>query len=205
MGKMDEIILVVPREKLFASETLHFHGVEQEKQKVEVLAANIAAHYSTMRRGDAEENAAYKQPIPYCVIRRGSDIYMYRRLGGGGEARLFDKLSIGAGGHMNDNPALPTFEAVLQDNLSRELEEELEIKSSSRTFTTVGFINDDENEVGKVHIGLLVILDIAADGEVNVRETDQLEGQWVTLEQLREETIYSKLESWSQIVTNVLG
>ncbi|MBD3918442.1 hypothetical protein H8B09_06715 [Paenibacillus sp. PR3] len=204
MGKMDEIILVVPREKLFANETLHFHGVEQEKHNVDVLAANIADNYSTMRRGDAEENAAYKQPIPYCVIRRDSDIYMYRRLGGGGEARLFDKLSIGAGGHMNDNPELPSFAAVLQDNLSRELEEELEIKSSSRTFTTVGFINDDENEVGKVHIGLLVILDIDADGEVNVRETDQLEGQWITVEQLREETIYSKLESWSQIVTNVL-
>lgn len=202
---MDEIILVVPREKLFASETLHFHGVEQEEQKVAVLSANIADNYSTMRRGDAEENADYKQPIPYCVIRRGSDIYMYKRLGGGGETRLFDKLSIGAGGHMNDNPELPSFKAVLQDNLSRELEEELEIIASARTFTTIGFINDDENEVGKVHIGLLVILDIDAEGEVNVRETDQLEGQWVSVEQLREEPNYSKLESWSQIVTKVLG
>jgi predicted NUDIX family phosphoesterase len=202
---MDEVILVVPREKLFASETLYFHGVVQEERKVALLAANIAGNYSTMRRGEAEENAAYKQPIPYCVIRRGSDIFLYRRLGGGGEARLFDKLSIGAGGHMNDNPELTTFEAVLQDNLSRELEEELEITASTREFTTVGFINDDENEVGKVHIGLLVILDIDADGEVNVRETEQLEGQWVTSAQLREEPIYSKLESWSQIVTQVLG
>lgn len=202
---MDEIILVVPREKLFASETLHFHGVEQEESKIAVLAANLADNYSTMRRGDAEENTAFKQPIPYCVIRRGSEIFMYRRLSGGGEARLFDKLSIGAGGHMNDNAELPTFQAVLQDNLSRELEEELEIKAATRTFTTVGFINDDENEVGKVHIGLLVILDIDAEGEVSVRETDQLEGQWVTVAQLREEPIYSKLESWSQIVTKVLG
>ncbi|WP_127531804.1 hypothetical protein [Paenibacillus kobensis] len=204
MGKMDEIIIVVPREQLFQDEELAFQGVQRDTAAVETINRIIAENYTTLRRGDAEENETYKQPIPYCVIRRGSEIYMYRRLSGGGEARLHDKLSIGAGGHMNDNDRAESFREVLRINLERELEEELIIHSQSREFTTVGFINDDGNEVGKVHIGLLVILDIEAGGTVEVRETDQLQGEWISAQGLLQEDVYSRLESWSQIAAKAL-
>jgi len=204
MGKMDEIIIVVPRELLFRNETIAFQGVQRDAAAVAAIDRLIAEHYTTMRRGDAEENPAYKQPIPYCVIRRGGEIYMYRRLGGGGEARLHDKLSIGAGGHMNDIERAESFSEVLRVNLERELEEELHIAARTRTFTTVGFINDDDNEVGKVHIGLLVIVDLDADGTVEVREVDQLQGEWISAQELLSDHVYSRLESWSQIAAKVL-
>ncbi|GFN34092.1 hypothetical protein [Paenibacillus xylaniclasticus] len=204
MGKMDEVIIVVPREQLFQGEELSFQGVQRDPAAVAALDRIIAENYTTMRRGDAEDNEAYKQPIPYCVIRRGNEIYMYRRLGGGGEARLHDKLSIGAGGHMNDIDRAESFQEVLRINLERELEEELSIESRSREFTTIGFINDDDNEVGKVHIGLLVILDIEEGGTVEVRETDQLQGEWISAQGLLHEDIYEKLETWSQIAAKVL-
>ncbi|TVY01412.1 hypothetical protein [Cohnella terricola] len=205
MGKMDEIIIVVPRAKAFADETLAFQGVESDPAKTASILANIEANYTTMRRGDAEENAAYKQPIPYCVIRRGDKIFLYKRLAGGGEARLHDKLSIGAGGHMNDDPKFGKFEELLWDNLNRELEEELKIDATDRSLTTIGFINDDGNEVGKVHIGILVILDIDPGASVEVRENDQLAGEWVSISQLLEEDIFARLETWSQITARVLA
>lgn len=207
MGKMDEIIIVAPRTKVFNNEELAFQGIERDKEKVYQIETNIAQHWSTMRRGDAEEDASFKQPIPYCVIRRGNEIFMYKRLVAGGESRLHDKLSIGAGGHMN-RPEGPSeaydWSQVLEFNLERELVEELDIQSAARTLTTVGLINDDVNEVGKVHIGLLVILDIEASGNVEVRETEQLEGEWVTVEQLSSPEIFDRLESWSQFVVEVL-
>lgn len=203
MGKMDEIIIVAPRDQVFENDTLAFEGVETNPSIVERISKNISTNYTTMRRGDAEEDQLYKQPIPYCVIRRGNEIFLYKRLSGGGETRLHDKLSIGAGGHMNSIPDL-TFDEVLKENLDRELEEELLITTDNRTFTTIGFINDDVNEVGKVHIGLMVILDIDATGDVEVRETEQLEGEWITVDGLVESSVYDKLESWSQIAAKML-
>lgn len=203
MGKMDEAIIVVPRAKVFADETLTFQGVERAEPKLMFINNNIADNYTTMRRGDAEENADFKQPIPYCIIRRGSQVFMYKRLSGGGESRLHDKLSIGAGGHMNAIDGVEDFNTILQVNLERELEEELAIENKYR-MTTIGFINDDSELVSRVHIGLLTVLELRGDGTVEVRETDQLEGEWISIEDLKKPEIYDRLESWSQIATTIL-
>lgn len=206
---MDEIIIVAPRKDVFEDEKLAFQGVETDPFKVSDIVINIESNYTTMRRGDAEENPAFKQPIPYCIIQRrfGSEkeVFLYKRLSGGGETRLHDKLSIGAGGHMNDNPDIKGFSDILKDNLDRELEEELDIKSELRQLNFLGIINDDENEVGKVHVGLLVILLVDEDATVDVRETDQLEGEWIKVDKLLEEETFSKLESWSQIAAKALA
>ncbi|MGG3871305.1 hypothetical protein [Brevibacillus laterosporus] len=203
MGKMDEQILVVKRTELFDNERLAFQGIEKEPDRITRLMSNISSHYSVMRRGDAEEDQGFKQPIPYVVIRKGNELFMYKRLSGGGEARLHDKLSLGTGGHMNDENS-SSFEEVLEINLLRELEEELDIQATDREFNTIGFINDDVEEVGKVHIGLLVTLDLDKDATVSVREIDQLEGKWTTIEELLQPDIYGRLESWSKFVVDVL-
>ncbi|AYK08013.1 hypothetical protein [Brevibacillus laterosporus] len=203
MGKMDEQILVVKRTELFDNERLAFQGIEKEPDRITRLMSNISSHYSVMRRGDAEEDQSFKQPIPYVVIRKGNELFMYKRLSGGGEVRLHDKLSLGTGGHMNDEKS-SSFEEVLEINLLRELEEELDIQAADREFNTIGFINDDVEEVGKVHIGLLVTLDLDEDATVSVREIDQLEGKWTTIEELLQPDIYGRLESWSKFVVDVL-
>lgn len=203
MGKMDEQILVVKRTELFDNERLAFQGIEKEPDRITRLMSNISSHYSVMRRGDAEEDQSFKQPIPYVVIRKGNELFMYKRLSGGGEVRLHDKLSLGTGGHMNDEKS-SNFEEVLEINLLRELEEELDIQAADREFNTIGFINDDVEEVGKVHIGLLVTLDLDKDATVSVREIDQLEGKWTTIEELLQPDIYGRLESWSKFVVDVL-
>lgn len=201
--KMDEVIIVVPRKALFENENLAFQGTESNPETVARLTSNIAKNFGTMRRGDAEENPSFKQPIPYAVIRRGNELFVYERLAGGGESRLHNKLSLGAGGHMNYKSGMRDFVEVTKVNLERELEEELFI-SHSFTPKTIGFINDDSTPVSNVHVAILTIIDLPADATVEVRETDQLSGDFVQLETLKSKAIYDRLEDWSKIVVDTL-
>lgn len=223
--KWEEQILVVSREKLFDNERLSFNGnigSSNQYEKALSVTKNLEAYYTTMRRGDkndptpadnnAEINVEFKQPIPYAIIRKGDKIFLYERLKGGGESRLHSKLSIGVGGHMNDLPEEEkeligndyNFNTLLYDNLAREIDEELFLSSNDRDIEIIGLINDDTEEVSKVHIGILVVIDIDKDCEVEVNEPEQLEGRWATVTELLKPEIFDRLESWSQIAVHTL-
>lgn len=51
MGKMDEMILVAPRDDVFKKESLTFQGVYSEDSRVAEIMAQIEAAYREMRRG----------------------------------------------------------------------------------------------------------------------------------------------------------
>ncbi|MFT8390376.1 MAG: hypothetical protein ABF683_03755 [Sporolactobacillus sp.] len=208
MGKMDEQIIVVSRPALFGEkEGLAFQGIVEQADKVEQLEQNLAAYWTVMRRGDAEDNPAFKQPIPYAIIQRGADYFAYRRLGGGAESRLHGKLSLGVGGHMNALEEATDFRQMMAANLQRELSEEIviDVPTTEQTIRTLGFINDDEGAVGRVHLGILALLQLPPHAHVTVREKDKLEGQWLQLEDLRQTAIRERLESWSAFAVDVLS
>ncbi|MNF95142.1 hypothetical protein D3C84_778800 [compost metagenome] len=96
------------------------------------------------------------------------------------------------------------FEAILIDNLKRELEEELVINIENAELDFIGLVNDDLNNVGKVHLALLATLKLPEDEEVEVRETDQLEGLWFTIDELKQPENFNALETWSQYALEVL-
>ncbi|PEN61580.1 hypothetical protein [Bacillus wiedmannii] len=203
MNKMDEMIIVAPRTKVFENESLAFQGTIHDTSILNILQ-NIASSYQVMRRGAAEENENFKQPIPYAVIKRGNEIFVYERLKGAGETRLHNKLSLGVGGHMNPVED-PSFSHLLIDNLKREIKEELIISGEEITeLEIIGIINDDSDDVGKVHIGILVILNINEGTQVEVRETEELAGEFIPLEKLKDKETYERLENWSKIVVDIL-
>ncbi|QPK90712.1 hypothetical protein IEN91_09785 [Bacillus velezensis] len=205
MNKMDEIILAAPRSDVFQNEMLTFQGVNSEDERIIKIMAQIEAHFFEIRRGDAEEDPRFKQPIPYVVIRRDDEVFVYERLAGGGESRLHNKLSLGFGGHMNPMEGAATFSEVLKQNTDRELAEELYIREEDKqNIVTLGLINDDENDVGKVHIGILSALQLAPAAQVKVKEKDQIAGRWMKLSELKEENVYQRLEAWSRFVADIL-
>jgi predicted NUDIX family phosphoesterase len=207
MGKMDEQIIVIKRSDLFGQveDNLLFQGTEREEDSVAELKQRMAKYFTVMRRGDAEENPAYKQPIPYAVLKKGIHYFTYRRLGGGGEERLYGKLSVGVGGHMNKVKDAENFQQVLAENLDREINEELILSNADAAkIQTIGIINDDETEVGKVHVGVLIVVVLPENAEVAVREKDKLEGSWKTLQELTDPAILERMESWSGLAINVL-
>lgn len=205
MGKMDEMIIVAPRSAVFEDEALTFQGTLSESDSVNRILEHISNSFEIMRRGDAEENDCFKQPIPYAIIQRENEIFVYERLKGAGETRLHNKLSLGVGGHMNDVPDAEDFEDVLSDNLLRELEEELIIDEDGDIIIEhLGLINDDKDEVGRVHLGVLASIKLFSHQNIEVREKDELAGMWMTLEELKNPQIYDRLENWSKIVVDIL-
>ncbi|WP_025909337.1 NUDIX domain-containing protein [Priestia flexa] len=210
--KFEEMILVAKRELLFDNEKLTFQGVSSDEQLNTEINNRLAANIEVMRRGglndstpkenNAEINEEYKQPIPYVVIKRGNQVFGYARLSGGGESRLHDSWSLGYGGHANPTDD-EKFEDVIMTNLQRELEEELDIQAISQELKLIGLINDDSG-VGLHHLGLLYTLELDYKATIEVREKDQIEGFWLNVQDLKNEDVYPKLESWSQFVADLL-
>lgn len=222
--KWEEIIVVAPREKVFGpNDKLASQGIILEKNAMDILA-NLSSSVFLARRGhvndptpkenNAEINTDLKQPIPYGVIISDNEegkmkVFGYQRLEGGGEARLHGKISIGVGGHMNELFTPETLVGVVLEEAHRELVEELTFGSAEGTpdvtrypVSIVGVINDEEDEVGKVHLGLLYTLDVNPAHTVEVREKDQLDGRWYTLDEL--ESLRGQLEGWSGIALDAL-
>ncbi len=214
--KEDEIILVASRNKLFNYGILEFQGVTSDESLVDTIMYHFDMYYKSMRRGSVEEvdtpvsknaelNFDYKQPIPYIVIRRGDEFFVTERLQGGGESRLHGKLAMGAGGHMNPLSATEEepFATVLEENIKRELDEELDINRKVE-IKPIGLINDDSDATGKVHIGILGIIDLDVEATVAVKEVEQLAGHWMTLDVLKSKEVYERLENWGKIVVDML-
>lgn len=213
MKKLDETILAIDRSVLFKDEKLAFQGLKTDPFEIMDITNNFRKlnALKAVRRGDAEDDPTMKQPIPYVMITRhqGQEVFLYKRLRKGNETRLHDQLSIGVGGHMNEiDISGYAWEDTLSYNMLKEINEELYLEVG--TFSdfpeprVIGLVNDDENEVGKVHIGILAVLDLPYDFGVGVRETHKLEGYWVSVDDLRDTPLYESLETWSQYAVEAL-
>lgn len=201
-NKMDEVIIVTPRKALFESEKLAFQGLETDPENLNKLFTNMSENFGILRRGNAEEDERFKQPIPYVVLVKGEEVFVYERLGAGGEKRLEGMLSIGIGGHMN-NTDDDSFMQVVGENMFREIYEELEVKGDIIP-TILGFINDDSDDVGKVHFGILAIAHLT-ETTVEVKEKDQLDGYWVPVDELKKDHLYNRLENWSKLAIDFIA
>jgi predicted NUDIX family phosphoesterase len=192
---MPESVLVVRREYLeqwIGGRNGLILGSEQALLEV------ISARHEFLPRPEAEANPAYKQIIPYVAVTRGGEVFALRRLNKGGETRLRGLVSLGVGGHIN--PGDDTREEALMNGLRREVAEEIAAEHPG-TLTPRGVINDDSNEVGRVHLGFFFTMEVT--GGVTVRETEKLSGEWVRRTELS--ALREQMESWSQIVLEVLA
>ena len=189
-------MLVVPRELVPGG--CDFTGIRVAgDEMLAALQAVVATEGSFMERPSAEEDPAFKQLIPYVVVRDPPRVFLMERTDAGGDARLHGKASIGVGGHLNpvddgDDP--------LTDGLRREWAEEL-VADWKPDFKLVGLLNDDSNPVGSVHLGVVFEVD-AAGRSVEVRERDMLIGRFATLDEVR--AAWDRMETWSRLVADHL-
>ena len=199
MSKWDEQILVVNRKELFNNEENHFYGFIEKTDEKTKRIINTFESYEVKRRGDMEENPNYKQLIGYVLLKdiTTGGVLVYKRLVGGGEARLHGKASVGIGGHMNEVEGKTIFE-MLKINAARELNEEVGVleEDALNNLHFIGLINDDKTEVGQVHIG--VVYECKVDKQlVEVKEDDTLVIKWMTGEEAKAEENY---ETWSEFL-----
>jgi predicted NUDIX family phosphoesterase len=194
-----EFVYVVPRARLFPDcypQGLHPFGGGPERARFE---DRVREHGFFVERDHAERNPELKQIIPYNVMVCGDEILLLRRSKQGGESRLHDKLSIGVGGHINpEDLSSETSRDPIRDGAIREIEEEIEVRGTY-DLRTVGFLNDDSNPVGAVHLGIVQVASIA--GSVEIRETEVLGGELVSPAELRDRLSRGEnFETWSAIL-----
>jgi predicted NUDIX family phosphoesterase len=189
---VEEKILVVPRDKLFADmDTPQGFG----RAGLEQLVERIRDFHEFAGRRAAEEDPSLKQIIPYMVLCCGQKVFLMRRFDNQDEERLRNLYSLGVGGHVNQTDDSP-HESTLAAGLERELREEVEIPGSF-ALQPVGYINDETNAVGQVHFGLAYRVSVRTE-DVAVRESDIMSGSFVTIPEAR--SVYPEMETWSQIV-----
>jgi len=193
---MVERVLVLPRNEVPGG--CDFTGVrDADAQTMAALQAAVAIKGRFLDRPVAEEDPAFKQLIPYVVVRDGVLVYLMERTAAGGDPRLHGKASIGVGGHLNP---VDDGQDPLADGLRREWSEEL-VAAWEPEFRLVGLLNDDSNAVGSVHIG--VVFEVEAAGRpVEVREQDKLTGRFTTVGEVR--AAWDRMETWSRLVADHL-
>ena len=152
------------------------------------------AYISFMPRDQMENDPSYKQLIPYCIFRHGDQLFNYKRGKLQGEGRLHSLRSIGVGGHISSTDQ-SLRGSIYLDAMHREIEEEVYLETTYRD-TCVGLLNDDQTEVGKVHLGIVHIFDLDAP-KVRPREESMLESGFASSDELVRAA--DEFETWSQL------
>ncbi len=190
----NERVLVVPR-ALF-DELGSFQGLSTDVQRYLPRFLQPDQNYF-MLRDEAETDPTHKQIIPYALFHHEGRLLHYVRGKKGGEQRLAAKGSLGIGGHINSEDAE---QASLERDtyvigVDREMNEELKIQSAYQQ-RIMALLNDDSNEVGQVHLGVVHVFDLASD-KVRANEHTITELQFLSRNELEQRR--DRLETWSQI------
>ena len=195
----DESVLVIKRE-LF-DEIGTFQGISTEIDKYLPAFLNPSNNFF-IHRELAEDDPTHKQIIPYAIFKHGDKFLKYLRGKKSGEQRLASKSSIGIGGHINqdDFNSSSLEKDTYLTGIEREINEELIINCDYNNLP-IALINDDSNDVGQVHLGVVHLFDLESDqvdaGEANIENLEFLSSE----DLLREK---DNLESWSQICVDHL-
>jgi predicted NUDIX family phosphoesterase len=188
---LEEHVLVFPTQLL--EQLGMFQGLSFELDKYRDIIHN-PKNNTFLKRKEAESNPAYKQLIPYALLQFKDTIFVYRRGKLLAEKRLLGNYSLGVGGHISvTDPGL--FGTTYEDGLKREINEEVNIESRY-TQRIVALLNDDSNDVGKVHFGIVHVLALEKP-LVKPKEKSINETKFLSTEELLSKI--DTFENWSKI------
>lgn len=174
--------------------------------QLDLAATHDPMHLWFGPRPRLEQDEAWRQIIPYVVCRYQGRLVRYTRAPSGGEDRLHGKQSIGLGGHIDLADAVVTNGAIdltktVRQAANRELAEEIgqvfDVTENTPARTFAGIIIDDSNAVGRVHVGLVALV------EISRLEADAIEHHLENVELVSPAQIAAdidRLENWSRIL-----
>jgi len=190
--KWNERILVVKRDNFFPN------GVWNGLKSVDFnyYLNVIQKEKEFIARGPAETDYSYKQIIPYLVFEHEGSYFLMQRKSTSSESRLASKYSLGIGGHLREEDIKGT---DLFEWARREFEEEINY-SGKLEIEPLGLLNDDSNDVGKVHIGFVFLLK-GSSANISVK-SELAQGELLPLDSCKAR--YAAMETWSQLVFDFL-
>jgi predicted NUDIX family phosphoesterase len=199
MNPPQENILVIKRSLL--DQLGNFHGLNFEPGKY-LEAILSRGNNFFLPRAQAENDPAHKQIVPYALLTFENKVLYYVRGKKAGEQRLVAKGSIGIGGHMNDSDEslFAWDEAAYRAGVEREVNEEVRIDTKFED-RIVALLNDDTTEVGRVHLGIVHVFNLAEP------KVEKREAMITNLAFLGKDELLARrqsLETWSQLCVDAL-
>jgi predicted NUDIX family phosphoesterase len=154
----------------FNSHILKAHGVQSGFFRDTSGLNAVEESLRFVQRGLAEEDLTLKQLVSYPIIRFGAFFLAYKRASNSDEIGLRGKYSLGIGGHVNESdkqmfgklasPKVTGIRGLAFYCAVREIEEEIGIRLGTKsTPRFVGVINDESDNVGKKHFGIVMVFD----------------------------------------------
>lgn len=197
----EEQVLVVERKVV--EQVGMFHGLQFDVDRyLDKLFLTGVPRF--MPRSQAEKDPTHKQLIPYVIMTHEGKYLNYVRGRRAGETRLVGLRSIGIGGHINPGDDLPLFSSDFRDAylaaVEREVAEEVCVEGG-HTDHVVALLNDDRNEVGQVHLGI-VHLWVLDSPNVTKREQMITQMSFMTSAELQE--VRDSMETWSSLCADGL-
>ncbi len=206
MSKNQNMILAIP-----ACFVNHHSGYVPSEAPLQSLAVlDFPLFFGP--RGNLEEDTTLRQIIPYVIFRQRGKFLTYVRGGGIHEVRLRGQLALGVGGHIDitdrqpypHNPdSIDIIKTVIHCAL-REAEEEVGVHLTPEMIQWCGMIVDQETPVGKVHLGLVGVVDIPDHWFVGSHEPEEI----TKVVFMSQEEIMAmdpeKREGWTSLMSPVL-
>ena len=157
--KGDEHILVIKQNYLFPEGTWQGLKAVDFDHYLHIIQCKQEFH----PRSIMETDETYKQIIPYLVFEHNNQFFLMQRKADASEIRLQNKYSLGIGGHIrkedihNSANAGKTGYNTIFNWAKREFYEEVNYDGNLE-IEPLGILNDDSNDVGRVHIGFVFLL-----------------------------------------------
>lgn len=161
-------------------------------------------------RYEVEMDESVLQVIPYVVLKHEDRYFVTMRLGG--DERLQGMIAF-LGGHIEPSDVEFSDDIksgikpiwTMYHGLMRELCEETTLdKDSHATINFKTVFVDNSSQVSRCHVCQLVVVEVDTY-DIEIRETDKLEGAWVTLDDLNELKANGKTEGWCGITIDLLN
>lgn len=180
---MSEKIIVLTEQDLFKnvsrSENFFFHSRKK-------IIKNILSFGKEYEKELAENDLKYKQIVSYMIFSYKTKLFLMQRKKTKNALSL--KYSLGIGGHLRRDD--------IKKNVGqwgdRELQEEVTLQKGFRS-KLVGFINDNSNEIGKKHFGLVYLIH-GKSTEISII-SEMLSGKMIEKKELLD--FINNFESWS--------
>jgi len=194
MAQQEEVLVV---ERKVFEEIGTFQGLQFDVDKYikKFFASGIPRF---MPRPQAEKDPSFKQLIPYVIMSHNGKYLNYVRGCRAGEKRLVAKRSIGIGGHINPiDWTLFSVDAykIYLEAVKREVAEEVSVDTAYAD-KIVALLNDESNEVGSVHLGIVHFWTLA-EPKVSKKEQMITQMTFMTLAELQQ--VKDTMETWSQL------
>lgn len=189
----EEHILVVKRDILLTSGS--WHGLRQDN--FDSTISLVTHHREFYARSLMEQDTSFKQIIPYLIFQYQDQFFLMQRRANASAQALQNKFSLGIGGHVRQEDMQ---QASIFEWARREFYEEVAY-DGSLTIRPLGIINDDTNDIGKVHIGFALVLE-GNSANISIK-TEHKSGTLLTLKECA--AFYNRMETWSQFIFDALN